>query len=57
MHSIKHNSWQVLNSYMFRHRGANLRELFRTKEYKPNSLISVLHRPYWNDENIKIVKF
>ena len=42
---------------MFWHRGANLRELFRTKEYKPNLLFSVLHRQYCNDENIKIVKF
>jgi hypothetical protein len=34
MHSIKYNSRQVWNSYMFRHLGAILRDLFRTKEYK-----------------------
>jgi hypothetical protein len=28
MHFIKYNSLQVLNSYMFRHQGAILREFF-----------------------------
>jgi hypothetical protein len=27
MHLIKYSSWQVSNCYMFRHRGAILREL------------------------------
>jgi hypothetical protein len=31
-------------------------ELFRTNEYKSNQLISVLRRPYWIDQNIKILK-
>ena len=40
MHLIKYNSRRVyLNSYMFRHRGAIIRELFRTEEYKANTLI------------------
>jgi hypothetical protein len=33
---------------MFRQRGAIIRELFRTKKYKPHMLIQVLCRPYWN---------
>jgi len=33
--------WQVLIPYMFRHWGAILRESFRTKEYKSNTLIKV----------------
>ena len=28
MHLMKYNSWQVLNSYTFQHRGAILREFF-----------------------------
>ena len=32
MHSIKYNSWKISNSYMFRHRGAILRDSSRTKE-------------------------
>jgi hypothetical protein len=39
MHLIKYIQEQVQNSYVFRHRDAITRELFRTKEYKPNTLI------------------
>lgn len=37
-HWTKHNSWQVLKSYMFRHRGAIHRSFYVTKEYKPNNV-------------------
>jgi hypothetical protein len=37
MHLIKYKSWQLLNSYMFRHRGAILREFIIKKGYKPNT--------------------
>jgi len=33
MHLIKHSSWKVSKSYMFRHRSAILRESCRRKEY------------------------
>jgi hypothetical protein len=39
MHLIKYNSWQVSNSYMFRHRSAILRDSSRTKDYISNILI------------------
>ena len=42
---------------MFRHCGAIIREVFRTKQYKANTLICVLHQPYWNDYNIIILKY
>jgi hypothetical protein len=42
-----YSSCHVLNSHMFRHRDV-IRELFRTKDYKPNTLIKALYRPYWN---------
>jgi len=29
--------------------------VFITKEHKPNTLILVLHCPYWNDGHIKIL--
>jgi hypothetical protein len=31
VHLIKHNSWQVLNSNMFRHRGDILREFLEQR--------------------------
>jgi hypothetical protein len=34
LHFIKYIQKQALNSYMFRHRAAIFRELFRTKEYE-----------------------
>ena len=36
MQLMKYNSWQVLKSYVLLHWGAILREVFTTKEYKPN---------------------
>ena len=41
MHLIKYNLWQVLNPHMFRHRGAILRDSFRSREYKPKTPIEV----------------
>ena len=38
MHLLKYNSWQVSNSYMFRHQDAILRDSSRTKEYKSSML-------------------
>ena len=38
MQLIKHNSWQVSNAYMSRHRSAILRKYSVTKEYKSNEL-------------------
>jgi hypothetical protein len=38
-HLKKYNSKQVVNSCMFRHRVAIIRELFKTNEYKPNMQI------------------
>ena len=32
LHLMKHNSWQVSNSYMFQHRGAILWEIYWTKK-------------------------
>jgi hypothetical protein len=37
MHLIIYIQKQVYNAYMFRHHGAIIRELFRTKKYKANS--------------------
>jgi len=42
----KVNWWQILNFYVFRHRCAVLREPFGSEEYKPKTLIQVLHRPH-----------
>ena len=42
IHIIKHNSKQVLNSYIFQHWSVILGETSRTKEYKCNRLIWVL---------------
>jgi len=42
---------------MFRHRGAILKESSSTKKYKSNTLNSVLHRPHWNKQDIKILKY
>jgi hypothetical protein len=35
----KYISWQASNSYVFRHRGAILREASLRKEYKSNTVI------------------
>jgi len=45
---MKYNLRQILVSYTFRHRGAVLRDCFRSKEYK--------RRPRWNDQNIEYLK-
>jgi len=39
MYLIKYSLREVLIAYMFRHRGAILRDSFRSEEYKPNRLI------------------
>jgi len=56
MQLIKHNSWQVSNAYMFRHRSAILRKYSGTKEYKSKELNEVLNRPHWSQKNIKTLK-
>ena len=40
-----------INSYVFQHRGAILRDFIRTKEYKSNMLnqVSLFHGTYWSD--------
>ena len=45
MHLIKYSSGQVSNSYLLRHRGVVLRDSSRTKEFKTNTVIQVLHPP------------
>jgi hypothetical protein len=58
---IKYRSWKLLNYYMFWHLGAIFKGFFhfclRTEEYKPSTLSYVLHRPYWRDSNIRILKY
>jgi hypothetical protein len=54
MQLIKHNSWQVSNAYMSRHRSAILRKYSGTNEYKSSELNDVLNRPHWSK---KILKF
>jgi hypothetical protein len=41
MHLIKYNLWQVLISYMLRHKVFLLMESFRRKEYQQDMLIYV----------------
>jgi len=41
MNLIKYNSLQILIYYLFLHRVAILRQFFRLKEHKPNTLIWV----------------
>ena len=38
---------------MFVHPGAIFKEWFNTKDSRPNMLIQLLCRGYWNDYNIK----
>jgi hypothetical protein len=37
--TIKYNSWQVSNPYMFQHHSAILTEFTKTREYKYSTLI------------------
>jgi len=41
---------------MFRHQSAIRRDSSRTKEYKSSTLVWVLYRHYWNDQNIKMLE-
>jgi hypothetical protein len=60
MHLIKYNSRQVLNSNMFWHQGVIIREVFRTKEYKPQHVNLDIVSPLWEwlkYYNIIILKY
>jgi hypothetical protein len=48
MHLIKYNLYQILISYMFRHRSTIHRESVRSTEYKPNTLLLVCDAQHAN---------
>ena len=57
MHLIRYNlRHKHYNYYMFHHKTAIFREL-QNKEYKPNTLIYVLHCQCGNFWSVKTVKY
>jgi hypothetical protein len=51
------NFWQILISYMFRHRSVILKGVFQVYGIKSQDVHLSKHRPHWNDCNIKILKY